>query len=216
MSSIMFTSTCIHRFCYRYWEVHDTLIDFPLIVVYFSWRITCIINTEQISNLHLQVKHHTTQSMPKPVSTCRLGWHPRSRRVLTTPMWPLLTPMCSGVCLRLLRALRSAPPRCSCSMTLGSSPKAAWWTARSPSLSWQKKSKDDIQYWPGLYLEQWKLQYFVLHASALGWSMHLLVFYSGFHYYIFIKKKGRKLFPNYIQKLNHNHGSQHENNSFNP
>lgn len=50
-------------------------------------------------------------------------------------MWPLLTPMCKGVWRRLLRAFKSAPPLWSISITAGSSPKAAWCTARSPSLS---------------------------------------------------------------------------------
>ena len=70
--------------------------------------------------------------------TWRLGWQPRSRRTLTTPICPLLTPMCNGVWRRLLRALRSAPPRCNTFITSGSSPNAAWWTARSPSLSWNR------------------------------------------------------------------------------
>jgi hypothetical protein len=67
--------------------------------------------------------------------TCKLGWHPISSKAFTTPIWPLLTPICSGVWRRLLRALRSAPPRCKSSITAGSSPKAAWCTALSPSLS---------------------------------------------------------------------------------
>ncbi len=74
-------------------------------------------------------------SLSASSQTCKLGWHSRSRSTLTTPMWPLLTPMCSGVWRRLFLALRSPPPRCSSSMTAGSSPKAAWCTARSPSLS---------------------------------------------------------------------------------
>ena len=70
------------------------------------------------------------------VITCKLGWQPISSRAFTTPIWPLFTPMCSGVCRLLLRAFRSAPPRWSISITVGSSPNAAWWTARSPSLSY--------------------------------------------------------------------------------
>ena len=68
--------------------------------------------------------------------TCKLGWQPSSNNVLTTPIWPLLTPICNGVCLRLFLAFRSAPPLWSCSTTLGSSPKAAWCIALSPSLSY--------------------------------------------------------------------------------
>lgn len=70
------------------------------------------------------------------INTWRLGWQPKSSRVLTTCRWPLLTAMCNGVCLRLFLAFKSAPPLCSTSMTEPSSPKAAWCTARSPSLSW--------------------------------------------------------------------------------
>lgn len=70
------------------------------------------------------------------INTCRLGWQPKSRSVLTTCKWPLLTAMCNGVCLRLFLAFKSAPPLCSTSMTEPSSPNAAWCTARSPSLSW--------------------------------------------------------------------------------
>lgn len=68
--------------------------------------------------------------------TCKLGWHESSSSVLTTPTWPLLTAICSAVWRRLLRAFRSAPLCASTSITAGSSPKAAWCTARSPSLSW--------------------------------------------------------------------------------
>ena len=53
---------------------------------------------------------------------------------------PLLTPICRGVCLRLFLAFRSVPPACSCSITPDSSPNAAWWIARSPSLSSTSKS----------------------------------------------------------------------------
>ena len=44
-------------------------------------------------------------------------------------------PMCNGVCRRLFLAFKSAPALLSSSNTMGSLPKAAWWTARSPSLS---------------------------------------------------------------------------------
>ena len=71
----------------------------------------------------------------KKCITWRLGRTSRSRSILTTPTYPLLTAMCSAVCLLLFRALRSARCLESNSMTAGSSPKAAWCTARSPSLS---------------------------------------------------------------------------------
>uniref|UniRef100_A0A147BQ52 Putative secreted protein n=1 Tax=Ixodes ricinus TaxID=34613 RepID=A0A147BQ52_IXORI len=61
-----------------------------------------------------------------PSQSCRLGWQPRSSRVLTTPTCPLLTAMWRGVWRRLLRAFRSAPALASRSMTLGSSPNAVW------------------------------------------------------------------------------------------
>lgn len=54
---------------------------------------------------------------------------------------PLLTPIWSGVCLLLFLALRSAPPVCSCSITLDSSPNAAWCMALSPSLSSNSRSQ---------------------------------------------------------------------------
>ena len=44
--------------------------------------------------------------------------------------------MWSAVWRRLFRAFKSAPARASTSITEGSSPKAAWCTARSPSLSY--------------------------------------------------------------------------------
>ena len=78
---------------------------------------------------------YTANGEKRRPSTWRLGWHPSSRSVLTTPTWPLLTAMCSAVWRRLLRAFRSAPVCDSSSITDGSSPKAAWCTARSPSLS---------------------------------------------------------------------------------
>ena len=77
------------------------------------------------------------------ITTCKLGWLPRSKRALTTPICPLLTPMCKGVWRRLFLAFKSPPPRCSISITAGSSPKAAWWTARSPSLSYEQ----NVMYW---------------------------------------------------------------------
>lgn len=70
------------------------------------------------------------------MDTWRLGWQPKSSRVLTTCKWPLLTAICNGVCRLLFLAFKSAPPLCSTSMTEPSSPKAAWCTALSPSLSW--------------------------------------------------------------------------------
>jgi len=52
--------------------------------------------------------------------------------------------MCSAVCRRLLRAFRSAPACASSSITPGSSPNAAWCTARSPSLSCSTDRNDAI------------------------------------------------------------------------
>ena len=63
------------------------------------------------------------------------GWHCKSKRVFTTPTWPLLTAIWRAVCRRLFLAFRSAPAWANSSITAGSSPKAAWWAARSPSLS---------------------------------------------------------------------------------
>lgn len=86
------------------------------------------------------------------INTWRLGWQPKSRRVLTTCKWPLLTAMCNGVCLRLFLAFKSAPPLCSTSMTEPSSPNAAWCTARSPSLSWITISRaSNVRQWPESY-----------------------------------------------------------------
>lgn len=73
------------------------------------------------------------------MDTWRLGWQPKSSRVLTTCKWPLLTAICNGVCRLLFLAFKSAPPLCSTSMTEPSSPKAAWCTALSPSLSWAQR-----------------------------------------------------------------------------
>lgn len=95
-----------------------------------------ITETNVTNDLFTQISKNSCDKKWMERLAWRLGWQPRSRRTLTTPMWPLLTPICSGVCLRLLRAFRSAPPRCSSRITSGSSPKAAWCTARSPSLSY--------------------------------------------------------------------------------
>lgn len=82
------------------------------------------------------IHHHLCQSsLDQGVLACKLGWHPSENRIFTTPAWPLLTATWSGLWRLLFRAFRSAPALISCSSTAGSSPNAAWWTARSPSLS---------------------------------------------------------------------------------
>lgn len=86
--------------------------------------------------------------------TCKLGWHCRSSNIFTTPICPLLTPICKAVCRLLLRAFKSAPACANNCTTDGSSPKAAWWTALSPSLSsistsaWYLSSTDITSKWP--------------------------------------------------------------------
>ena len=79
--------------------------------------------------------------------TWRLGWQSFSSSVCTRLYRPLLTAMCSAVWRRLLRAFGSAPAWISCTMTAGSSPWAAWCTARSPSLSCRHRhQRDGVQY----------------------------------------------------------------------
>ena len=74
--------------------------------------------------------------------SCRLTWALSSSNVLTTWVWTLLTPMWSAVWRRLFLAFRShlRVPVESSSITSGSLPNAAWWMARSPSLSFNKPS----------------------------------------------------------------------------
>ena len=79
-----------------------------------------------------------------PSLSCRLGWQPSPSSIFTTPTCPLLTAMCSAVCRRLFRAFRSEPAAAITSITHGSSPKAAWCTARSPSLSSSSRSAPDL------------------------------------------------------------------------
>lgn len=78
------------------------------------------------------------------LQTWRLGWPPSSRSIFTTPTWPLFTATWRGVCRRLLRALRSAAELARIWTTPGSSPYAAWWIARSPSLSWKRLLKHKV------------------------------------------------------------------------
>ena len=75
--------------------------------------------------------------------SCKLLWAPSRNRTLTTSAWVLLTPICRAVWRRLFLAFKShltVWPVERSSITLGSSPNAAWWIALSPSLSSISKS----------------------------------------------------------------------------
>jgi len=94
------------------------------------------------------------------------GWQPNSRIVLTTPTCPLLTAIWRAVWRLLLRALRSAPAAASNSITAGSSPKAAWCTARSPSLSYEKQQKASwVQCYTFLLIFPKKVNWFCSDAT---------------------------------------------------
>lgn len=110
--------------------------------------------------------------------TCRLGWHPNPRSFFTTAVCPLLTATCNGDWRRLFRAFMSLPALISCSTTTDSSPKAAWWIARSPSLSCKTRHKYEIVIEAFLCGRHWGQMYIMNGLEITRKVVQILVFSS--------------------------------------